>query len=205
MSACGRFCCKSPFALVIKIYFGCTGDFRVKMWGTSSPDDKLTDDLGNAIEGTRISGRRWIFLTVEKLAPSDLGLLQQNRHQAGMRPLNGLREPAFAQEKRCLSLRMVILLPILLKPAMLPHEDNARYCLSTAARGPQDRSPVSEQRCGRWLSRACVALSRRKHASPVSGCATQASMGAVQIRNLPLGGGTVCATSSMTNHRIEGC
>ena len=40
MSTFGRFCCKSPFALVIKIYFGCTGDFRVKMWGTSSPDDK---------------------------------------------------------------------------------------------------------------------------------------------------------------------
>jgi hypothetical protein len=52
------------------------------MWGgTSSPDDKLTDDLGNAIEGTRISGRRWIFLTVEKLAPSDLRLLQQYRHK----------------------------------------------------------------------------------------------------------------------------
>ena len=76
-TAIGRFCCKSPFALVIKIYFGCTRDFRVKMWGTSSPDDKLTDDLGNAIEGTRISGRRWIFLTAEKLAPGDLGLLQQ--------------------------------------------------------------------------------------------------------------------------------
>jgi hypothetical protein len=27
--------------------------------GASSPDDKLTDDLRNAIEG--ISGRRWIF------------------------------------------------------------------------------------------------------------------------------------------------
>src|SRR6516225_3864593 len=81
-----RFCCKSPFALVIKIYFGCTGDFRVKMWGTSSPDDKLTDDLGNAIEGTRISGRRWIFLTAEKLAPSDSGLLQQYRQQADLDP-----------------------------------------------------------------------------------------------------------------------
>ena len=60
-----------------KFSFGCTRDFRVKMWGTSSPDDKLTDDLRNAIEGTRISGRRWSFLTAEKLAPSDLGLLQQ--------------------------------------------------------------------------------------------------------------------------------
>ena len=34
-----------------KFSFGCTRDFRVKMWGTSSPDDKLTDDLRNAIGG----------------------------------------------------------------------------------------------------------------------------------------------------------
>ena len=54
------------------------------MWGTSSPDDKLTDDLRNAIEGTRISGRRWSFLTAEKLAPGDLGLLQQYRHTAAV-------------------------------------------------------------------------------------------------------------------------
>jgi hypothetical protein len=45
-------------------------------------DSKLTDDLGNAIEGRRISGRRWSFLTAEKLAPGDLGLLQQYRHEA---------------------------------------------------------------------------------------------------------------------------
>jgi hypothetical protein len=32
-SAIGRFCCKSLFALVIKISFGCTRDFRVNMWG----------------------------------------------------------------------------------------------------------------------------------------------------------------------------
>src|SRR6516164_1393831 len=62
---CTDFVAKSPFGLVIKIYFGCTRDFRVKMWGTSSPDDKRTDDLGNAVEGTR-------FLTAEKLAPGDL-------------------------------------------------------------------------------------------------------------------------------------
>ena len=61
---------QKSFALVIKIYFGCTRDFRVKMWGTSSPDDKRTDDLGNTVEGTR-------FLTAEKLAPGDLGLLQR--------------------------------------------------------------------------------------------------------------------------------
>jgi hypothetical protein len=29
-------------------------DFRVKMWGTSSPDDKLTGDMANVIEATQI-------------------------------------------------------------------------------------------------------------------------------------------------------
>src|ERR1700722_17927380 len=38
--------------------FGCTHDFRVKMWGTSSPEDKLTGDLGNVIETNSIGGRR---------------------------------------------------------------------------------------------------------------------------------------------------
>jgi len=47
------------------------------MWGTSSSDDKLADDLGNTIEGTRISGRRSDFFTAGKLAPGNLGLLQQ--------------------------------------------------------------------------------------------------------------------------------
>src|SRR5262245_38244213 len=55
-------------------------DFRVKMWGTTSPVDKLADDLGTAIEGTRIIGRRSDFFTAGKLAPGDLGLLQQYRH-----------------------------------------------------------------------------------------------------------------------------
>jgi hypothetical protein len=31
------------------------------MWGTSSPVDKLADDLGTAIEGTRIGGGRSDF------------------------------------------------------------------------------------------------------------------------------------------------
>ena len=77
MSALGRFCCKSLFALVIKNFPGFRRDFRVKMWGTSLPDDKLADDLGNVIEGTRISGRRSDFFRTEKLAPENLGLLQQ--------------------------------------------------------------------------------------------------------------------------------
>src|SRR5580704_2526467 len=74
-----RFCCKSLFALVMKISFGCTRDFRVKMWGTSSPEDKLAGDLGNVIEATSTGGRRSGFFTAEKLGPGNLGLLQQNR------------------------------------------------------------------------------------------------------------------------------
>src|SRR6202045_1369508 len=73
----GRFCCKSLFALVIKISFGCTRDFRVKMWGTSSPEDKLAGDLGNVIEATSTGGRRSGFFPAEKLAAGNLGLLQQ--------------------------------------------------------------------------------------------------------------------------------
>ena len=57
MSAPGRYCCKSLFALVIKNSPGRRRDFRVKMWGTSSPDDKLTGDLGNVIEAISIDGR----------------------------------------------------------------------------------------------------------------------------------------------------
>ena len=41
LSASGGFCCKSPFALVIKICFGFTRDFRAEMSGTSSPEDTL--------------------------------------------------------------------------------------------------------------------------------------------------------------------
>src|SRR6266540_3676593 len=77
MSVIGRLCCKSLFALVIKNSPGCRRDFRVKMWGTSSPDDKLTGDLGNVIETTQIGGRRSDRLMAGKLSPGDFGLLQQ--------------------------------------------------------------------------------------------------------------------------------
>ena len=81
-SGFGRYCCKSLFALMIKKIPGCGRDFRVKKWGTSSFDDKLNlaDDLGNAIEGTRIGGRRLDFLAAGKLAPGNCGLLQQYWH-----------------------------------------------------------------------------------------------------------------------------
>src|SRR6266571_7877516 len=82
MSGPGRYCCKSLFALVIKNSPGCRRDFRVKMWGTSSPNDKLTGDLGNVIETTQIGGRRSDRLTAGKLSPGNFGLLQQYRHKA---------------------------------------------------------------------------------------------------------------------------
>jgi hypothetical protein len=72
-----RFCCKSLFALVIKNSPGRRRGFRVKMWGTSLPDDKLTGDLGNVIEATQIGGRLSDRLMAEKLSPGNFGLLQQ--------------------------------------------------------------------------------------------------------------------------------
>src|SRR5262249_10717800 len=77
MSASCRYCCKSLFALGIKNSPGCGRDFHVKMWGTSSPDDKLTGDLGNVIEATQICGRRSDRLMARKLSSSNFGLLQQ--------------------------------------------------------------------------------------------------------------------------------
>jgi hypothetical protein len=59
------FVAKALFALLIKNSFGCTRDFRVKMWGTSSPKDKLAGDLGNVIGATSIGGRRSVFLQQE--------------------------------------------------------------------------------------------------------------------------------------------
>src|SRR5262245_39783877 len=62
-----RLCCKSLFALVIKIFPGGRRDFRVKIWRTSSPDEKLTDDLGNVLGATKIGGRRSDRLVAGKL------------------------------------------------------------------------------------------------------------------------------------------
>src|SRR5262245_52178 len=67
MSLSDRFCCKSLFALAIKISFGCTGDFHVNMWGTSSSEEKLAGDPGNVIEATSIGGRRSDFFYGRKI------------------------------------------------------------------------------------------------------------------------------------------
>ena len=66
---------------MIKISFGRTRDFRVKMRGTSLSEDKLAGDRGNVIEATSIGGRWLDFFTAGKLA-RNLGLLQQYRHIA---------------------------------------------------------------------------------------------------------------------------
>jgi hypothetical protein len=79
-SPLGRFCCKSLFALLIKNSFDRRRDFRVKMWGTSLPDDKLAGDLGNVIGATLIGGRRSDLFTARNLGPGNLGLLQQYLH-----------------------------------------------------------------------------------------------------------------------------
>ena len=59
--------------LVIKISFGCTRDFRVNMWGTSLPEDKLAGDLGNVIGATSIGGRRSDFFYSRKIGAGQFG------------------------------------------------------------------------------------------------------------------------------------
>src|SRR5262245_45348792 len=73
-----RFCCKSLFVLVTQNSPGRRREFRVKMWGTSSPNDKLVSDLGNPTEATRVGDRRLNRPGAEKLSPANFGLLQQN-------------------------------------------------------------------------------------------------------------------------------
>jgi hypothetical protein len=72
-SVCGRFCCKSLFSLAIKNSFGRRRDFRIKMWGTLSPEDKLTGDLGNVIEATSIGGSSVVFFYSRKISAGQFG------------------------------------------------------------------------------------------------------------------------------------
>jgi hypothetical protein len=64
------------------------------MWGTSSPDEKLTGDLGNVIEATRIDARWSDRLMAGKLPPGNFGLLQQNRHIAVQGLFDGMSAAA---------------------------------------------------------------------------------------------------------------
>jgi hypothetical protein len=91
MSADGRFCCKSLFALAIKNSFGRRRDFRVKMWGTSSPEDKLTGDLRNVIEATSIGGRRSDFFYSKKIGAGQFGTFATISAQSVSAALSELR------------------------------------------------------------------------------------------------------------------
>ena len=62
MSVHDRYCCKGLFALAIKNFPGCRRDFRVKMWGTSSPVEKLADDLLRLLHTT---DEGWLPLPVK--------------------------------------------------------------------------------------------------------------------------------------------
>ena len=88
MSAPGRYCCKSPFAPLIKNSPGRGRAFRVKIRGTSSPAGKLTVDLGNAIEATKVDDRRSDCPAAGKLSLGDFRLLQQYRPIAEVEPDN---------------------------------------------------------------------------------------------------------------------
>jgi hypothetical protein len=66
------------------------------MWGTSSPDDKLTGDLGNVIEAISIDDRGSDCLAARKLAPGNLELFQQHRSKResapfGLMAVNAIR------------------------------------------------------------------------------------------------------------------
>src|SRR5215470_19302804 len=72
-----RYCCKTLFCTDDQNSPGCRRDFRVKMWGTSSLDDKLVSDLAKAAEATKIGARGLDRLMAGKLSPLNFGLLQQ--------------------------------------------------------------------------------------------------------------------------------
>jgi hypothetical protein len=70
-------CCRSLFAVLIKNSPGYRRDFRVKMWGASSPDNKLTGDFGSVIEATQSGDCRLVRIIAKKISPGNFRLLQQ--------------------------------------------------------------------------------------------------------------------------------
>jgi hypothetical protein len=63
---------------MIENFPGRRSGFRVEMWGTSLPGDKLTSDFGNEPEATSAGDRGLFRLLAGNLSPGVLGLLQQN-------------------------------------------------------------------------------------------------------------------------------
>jgi hypothetical protein len=102
-AASGRFCCKSRFALVVENSAGPRCDFRVKMWGTSSPHVKLTGDLANVSDAIRI-GDCFPFRNFTKnQSPCNFRLLQQYRaysdHRLSGRRVHRPQQLRFRQDR----------------------------------------------------------------------------------------------------------
>src|SRR4029450_1710886 len=76
-------CCKSLFAPLIAIFSSYRRGFRVNMWGTSSPGDKLTGDFGNRPDATSISDRGLFCLLAGNFSLGVFRLFQNNRAQNG--------------------------------------------------------------------------------------------------------------------------
>src|SRR4029450_13497560 len=83
-------CCKSLFAPLIANFSSYRRGFRVNMWGTSSPGDKLTGDFGNRPDATSISDRCLFCLLAGNLSPGVFRLLQHNRHIAAQSQSGGM-------------------------------------------------------------------------------------------------------------------
>src|SRR6266404_1673053 len=69
MSPVGRLCFKSLFAPLIANFSSYRRGFRVNMWETSSPGDKLTGDFGNRSDATSINDRGLFRLLAGNLSP----------------------------------------------------------------------------------------------------------------------------------------
>src|SRR3954468_22972983 len=85
-----RLCCKSLFAPLIANFSSCRRGFRVNMWGTSSPGDKLTGDFGNEPDATSISDRGLFRLLAGNLSPGVFRLLQHNLHIGAQSQCGGM-------------------------------------------------------------------------------------------------------------------
>src|ERR1019366_4130581 len=78
MSALCRLCCKSLFASPVTKFPSCRRDFRINIWGITSPGDELTGDFGNELEAISIGDCGLFRLLARILSHGILGLLQHN-------------------------------------------------------------------------------------------------------------------------------
>ena len=74
------------------------------MSGISSPGDKLTGDFGNSVGAILIGDRSNSFFLTNKLAPNNLGLLQQYLPEAVIGKLATCQEPSVKPQGKSLEL-----------------------------------------------------------------------------------------------------